>query len=207
NDLGLAKLIKSSIGWAKGWALLAIFPLLGSLKIRPELIYRACCIVCKHTLILLPIFILAWIIKLPATLYTSPLSIIGGPGPEFFNVSLYEIDPANGLPRWRLFTPWAPALGMIGNLFFTFALQEKSKRFKFYGFAGSFCMILLSQSRLALVCYLLLIGFFMFIRWFRSPWIYFVASPLLLLLGGSGLYVVDKVQQSVEAFKAARAGS
>ncbi|MEZ9198457.1 O-antigen ligase family protein [Shewanella sp. 10N.286.54.B9] len=207
EGLGLAKLIKSSIGWAKGWALLAIFPLIGSLNIRPQIIYRAACIVCKHTLILLPIFVLAWILKLPSTLYTSPLSIIGGPGPEFFSVSLYELDPSNGAPRWRLFTPWAPALGMMGNLFFIFATQEQSKRFKFYGFSGSLCMILLSQSRLALVCYLLLIGFFMFIRWHRSPWLYFAASPALLLLGLTGYSVLEKVEQSIDAFKNARAGS
>ena len=207
EGLGIAKLIKSSIGWAKGWALLAIFPLIGSLKIRPQIIYRAACIVCKHTLILLPIFVLAWILKLPSTLYTSPLSIIGGPGPEFFSVGLYELDPSNGAPRWRLFTPWAPALGMMGNLFFIFATQEQSKRFKFYGFSGSLCMILLSQSRLALVCYLLLIGFFMFIRWHRSPWLYFAVSPALLLLGLTGYSVLEKVEQSIDAFKNARAGS
>ncbi len=207
EGLGLAKLIKSSIGWAKGWALLAIFPLIGSLNIRPQIIYRAACIVCKHTLILLPIFVLAWILKLPSTLYTSPLSIIGGPGPEFFSVSLYELDPGSGVPRWRLFTPWAPALGMMGNLFFIFATQEQSKRFRFYGFSGSLCMILLSQSRLALVCYLLLIGFFMFIRWHRSPWLYFAASPALLLLGLTGYSVLEKVEQSIDAFKNARAGS
>ncbi|PKG75777.1 capsular biosynthesis protein [Shewanella sp. GutCb] len=207
EGLGVAKLIKSSIGWAKGWALLAIFPLIGSLNIRPQIIYRACCIVCKHTLILLPIFMLAWLLKLPTTLYTSPLSIIGGPGPEIFSVSLYELDPASGIPRWRLFTPWAPALGMMGNLFFIFTTQEQSKRYRFYGFAGSLSMILLSQSRLALVTYLLLIGFFMFIRWYRSPWLYFVASPALLFLGFSGYSVLEKVQQSVDAFKNARAGS
>lgn len=44
-ELGIPKLIKSSIGWAKGWALLAVFPLIGSLNIRPQLIYRASCIV------------------------------------------------------------------------------------------------------------------------------------------------------------------
>ncbi len=207
EGLGLAKLIKSSIGWAKGWALLAIFPLIGSLNIRPQIIYRAGCIVCKHTLILLPIFVLAWVFKLPSTLYISPLSIIGGPGPEFFSVSLYELDPSNGVPRWRLFTPWAPALGMMGNLFFIFATQEQSKRFRFYGFSGSLCMILLSQSRLALVCYLLLIGFFMFIRWHRSPWLYFAASPALLLLGLAGYGVLEKIEQTIYAFRNARAGS
>ncbi|MCL1145191.1 O-antigen ligase domain-containing protein [Shewanella marinintestina] len=207
NELGFAKLIKSSIGWAKGWALLAIFPLLGSLNIRPHLIYRACCIVCKHTLFLLPLFILAWAVGLPSTLYTSPLSIIGGPGPEFFSVSLYEIDPASGLPRWRLFTPWAPALGMVANLFFIFATQEQSARYKFYGITGSLSMVLISQSRLALVCYLLLAGFFLFIRFYRSPWIYLIASPILLLFGVFGIEVIEKLQQSVEAFKSARAGS
>ncbi|MCL1049536.1 O-antigen ligase family protein [Shewanella abyssi] len=207
EGLGLAKLIKSSIGWAKGWALLAIFPLIGSLNIRPHIIYRAGCIVCKHTLILLPIVILAWAIKLPSTLYTSPLSIIGGPGPEFFSVSLYELDPGSGLPRWRLFTPWAPALGLMGNLFFIFACQEQSKRYRFYGFAGSLSMVLLSQSRLALVCYLLLIGFFMVVRWYRSPWLYFAACPALLLLGLSGYSVLEKIEQSIDAFKNARAGS
>ncbi|MCK8043286.1 O-antigen ligase domain-containing protein [Shewanella sp. 1CM18E] len=207
HELGVAKLIKSSIGWAKGWALLAIFPLLGSLNIRPQLIYRACCIVCKHTLFLLPIFILAWAIGAPSTLYTSPLSIIGGPGPEFFSVSLYEIDPASGLPRWRLFTPWAPALGMVANLFFIFSIQEQSKHYKFYGILGSLSMVLISQSRLALVCYLLLASWFMFIRLHRSPWLYFIASPVLLLFGIFGIEVVEKIQLSIDAFKSARAGS
>ncbi|WP_237162676.1 O-antigen ligase domain-containing protein [Shewanella halifaxensis] len=207
HDLGLAKLIKSSIGWAKGWALLAIFPLLGSLNIRPQLIYRACCIVCKHTLMILPLVIFAWAAGLPSTLYTSPLSIIGGPGPEFFSVSLYEIDPASGLPRWRLFTPWAPALGMVGNLFFIFATQEQSKRYKLYGILGSLAMVLVSQSRLALVCYLLLASWFAFIRLHRSPWIYFIASPILLLFGIFGVEVIEKLQLSIDAFKNARAGS
>ncbi|GIU51731.1 hypothetical protein TUM4438_42370 [Shewanella sairae] len=207
NELGLAKLIKSSIGWAKGWALLAIFPLIGSLNIRPELIYRACCIVCKHTLLLLPIFIGAWAVGLPSTLYTSPLSIIGGPGPEFFNVSLYEIDPASGLPRWRLFTPWAPAIGMVGNLFYIFAMQEKSKYYQLYGIFGSLSMVLLSQSRLALVCYILLVGYFIFLRFCRSPYIYFFATPSLLLSGFFGIELLEKIQQSIATFKSARAGS
>jgi len=40
--LGLKKTIKSSIGWAKGWALLALFPLAGAvLPIRREILIRA----------------------------------------------------------------------------------------------------------------------------------------------------------------------
>ena len=207
HQLGLPKLIKSSIGWAKGWALLAIFPLIGSLNIRPEIIYRATCIVCKHTFFLFPFCVIAWLVGLPGTLYVSPLSIIGGPGPEFFSVSLYEIDPGSGTPRWRLFTPWAPALGMMGNLFLNFAIQEKDKRFKTYGILGSLLMVLISQSRLALVCYFTLLGYFAFIRHHRAPWLYFVATPMTLLAGIFGTQAIEKVEMSITAIKAARAGS
>lgn len=40
--LGLKKTIKSSIGWAKGWALLALFPLAGAvLQVRRDVLVRA----------------------------------------------------------------------------------------------------------------------------------------------------------------------
>ena len=48
-------MLKSSIGWMKGWALFAIFPLLGAcLDIRLQVIARACALVCVQTLILVP---------------------------------------------------------------------------------------------------------------------------------------------------------
>ncbi|AEG09452.1 O-antigen ligase domain-containing protein [Shewanella sp. SP2S2-4] len=207
EGLGLAQLIKSSIGWAKGWALLAIFPLIGGMQIRPELIYRASCVVGKHTLILFPLFILAWRVGLPSTLYVSPLSIIGGPGPEFFSVSLYEIDPGSGIPRWRLFTPWAPALGMVGNLYFLFALQETDKRYRLYGIIGSIIMVLISQSRLAILCCFALIVYFNFIRYAKYPWLYLLLSPVFLLAGVLGETVLSTIESSIHSVKAARADS
>ncbi|TVP10615.1 O-antigen ligase family protein [Shewanella sp. KCT] len=205
--LGIPKLIKSSIGWAKGWALIAIFPLLGALDIRPSIIYRALCVVGKHTLMLLPLFVIAWLIKLPSTLYVSPLSIVGGPGPEFFSVSLYEIDPGSGTPRWRLFTPWAPALGLMGNLVSLGALQELTPKFRRYGLGGGLMMLLISQSRLAIICYLFILGFFALIRWHRSPWLYLLASPVTLLGGMVGTQVIESIDNTIHAVKAARAGS
>ncbi|MEL4430648.1 O-antigen ligase family protein [Shewanella mangrovisoli] len=207
EHLGIAQLIKSSIGWAKGWALLAVFPLIGGLQIRPQLIYRACCVVGKHTLILFPLFVLAWLLHLPTTLYVSPLSIVGGPGPEFFAVSLYEIDPGSGMPRWRLFTPWAPALGMVGNFYFLFALQETNKRYRFYGLAGSILMVLISQSRLAILCCLALVCYFNFIRYAKSPWLYLLVSPVFLLAGIFGESVLSSIEASIHSVKAARADS
>jgi hypothetical protein len=150
-DLGTGTIIKSSIGWAKGWALLAVFPLVGTLKIRPQLLYRIACIISFQTLLFFPIFLLAYLLHLPESPYVSPLRLIGGPGPEFFAPSLYEIDPSNGLPRWRLFTPWAPALGFMGNVYFFLTLEESNKKWRWIGITGSIFMCVISVSRLALL--------------------------------------------------------
>ncbi|MEM9316198.1 MAG: O-antigen ligase domain-containing protein, partial [Pseudomonadota bacterium] len=52
--LGAATTIKSSVGWAKGWAMMALFPLAGAvLRIRRAPIIRAQCVLGLWTLILL----------------------------------------------------------------------------------------------------------------------------------------------------------
>lgn len=205
-ELGTGKLIKSSIGWAKGWALLAIFPLLGCLPIRPQLIYRAGTIVCFHTLLLMPVFVGAYLAHLPQTVYVSPLKAIGGPGPEFFALNLYEIEPGGGV-RWRLFTPWAPAVGFVANIYFIFALQERQAKWKWYGIIGSIVMILVSKSRLALV----VLASVWLISWGLSrlnrPSMYFAASIGSTLGGMAGVWLLNSAEQFWEAFKGARADS
>ncbi|MBV1908265.1 MAG: O-antigen ligase domain-containing protein [Kangiellaceae bacterium] len=148
-ELGTAKTVKSTVGWAKGWALMAIFPLIGCLNIRPEVIYRATSIVCLQTLIIFPVLLLAFLLRLPQELYISPLQIVGGPGPEFFKVSLYSITPEGGV-RWFLFAPWAPAVGFIASIYMLFALQQE-KHWFWIGLIGSLLMIVICKSRLALV--------------------------------------------------------
>ena len=143
-------LIKSSIGWAKGWAAIALYPIAGCLPIRKELIYRATCIVCFHTLIIAPLFIIAPSIGLPEILYVSPLRAVGGPSPAFFDVSFYEINLA-GEVRTRLFTPWGPALGFVGNVYLLLALQEKDKTWRIRGVLGALFMAYICKSRLALI--------------------------------------------------------
>ncbi len=151
-NLGLGLTIKSSIGWAKGWALLALYPLVGCLNIRPQLLYRAACKFCALTLIVSIPLILAFYVHLPPKLYVSPLQAVGGPGPDFFEVRLYEIDPGDGKPRWRLFTPWAPALGFMANIYFFMVLRERDRRWRWVGMIGCIYMCLISASRLALLC-------------------------------------------------------
>ncbi len=205
-NLPTSLLIKSSIGWAKGWASLALYPLAGCLPIRPKLIYRATCIICFHTLLLAPLLIIAPIIHLPEILYVSPLKSIGGPGTTFFDVSLYEINLL-GETRQRLFTPWGPALGFLANVYFLMALQEENKKWRRFGIVGSLFMAYVCKSRLALISAIL------------TPIMVFVISrlvkPSMLLLLGASSYAVGLLSTPIiETFtsfmkkvKAARADS
>ncbi len=205
-ELGLGKTIKSSIGWAKGWALMAIFPLIGCLKIRPAIIYRATGIVCLQTLILLPLLYLAFLLRLPQDLYVSPIQIIGGPGPEFFRVSLYNIDPDH-VTRWFLFAPWAPALGFVANIYLLFALQEKDRKWFWIGLLGSIAMVLVCKSRLALVVMIMVpLG-----AWGLSQ---MLRPGMLMLAGGGGLtagfcapWLLQLFEDLQQRFRSARADS
>jgi len=52
--LGLGQTIKSTIGWVKGWALIPLFLVIGSvINIKPEMLIRAICILAFHSFILL----------------------------------------------------------------------------------------------------------------------------------------------------------
>ncbi|HMT43302.1 MAG TPA: O-antigen ligase domain-containing protein [Chakrabartia sp.] len=151
-SLGTAQTIKSAVGWAKGWALIALFPLAGAaLPIRGEVIYRAVCKLGKQTLILLPLFLAAPFIGLPETLWVSPLKVLGGSGDEYFAAVLYTLEPGVGTPRWQFYAPWSPAAGMIAVIHLICALEEKDLRWKIIGIAAGLAVALLSQSRLALV--------------------------------------------------------
>jgi hypothetical protein len=111
-------------------------------------------VVCLQTLLISPLLILAPMLHLPQMLYVSPLRYIGGPGPTFFDVELYKVD-FEGVVRQRLFTPWAPALGFVGNVYFALALHDKSKKWRWFGIIGSIYLALICKSRLALVSLLM----------------------------------------------------
>jgi len=206
-NLETGLIIKSSIGWAKGWAGLALYPLAGCLKIRPQLVYRAVCKVGFHTLLIIPFLLLTPLLHLPQVLYVSPLKAVGGPGNEFFDVPLYEIDGSTGDLRWRLFTPWGPALGFVGNVNFMLCLQEKDKKWRSLGLAGSIVMCFVCKSRLAQVCIVLIP---LFTKVFSS-----LARPKILIGLGFVSYLGGIFSPSIlvaldnfwEGFKGARAGS
>lgn len=205
-ELGAAKLIKSAVGWAKGWALFAIFPLVGCLPIRPQVIYRACAIVCLHTLLLLPVFVGAYLLHLPQTLYVSPLEIVGGPGPMFFAVNLYEGDVGGGV-RWWFFTPWAPATGFVANMYFIFALEERARRWKWIGITGSVVMILFSKSRMAVVAWLAVWLLARLLSRLTLPWPYFAAATGSTLAGLCGTEILRIAERFQAAFRGVRPAS
>jgi hypothetical protein len=206
--LGFGQLIKSSIGWAKGWALLAIFVLAGAaLQIRPKVVYRAACLLAAQTLILVPLFVVAPQIGLPGNLYVSPLQAVGGPGPEFFAVELYGRDPGSGAPRWRFFTPWAPAAGFVANVYLIFALQEQSRRLKYQGIAASVLMCLMSQSRLALLAMIAVATAGYGLSRLTRSWIMGGVGAAVFAAGIIANNLIEAFMEAKTRFAAARAAS
>lgn len=205
-DLETSLIIKSSIGWAKGWALLALYPLAGCLPIRPEIIYRAVCIIGFHTILILPLLIVAPIVHLPEILYVSPLKAVGGPGTTFFDVSLYEVD-FDGQIRQRLFTPWGPALGFVGNVYFTLAVREKNRKWRWFGIIGAVVMCYICKSRLALVCIALTPIFTFFFSRLSRPIVLIFLSLASTIAGVLSTVLLNALDNFWTKFKEARAES
>lgn len=204
-DLGLAKTIKSSIGWAKGWALMPLFLLLGAtVKIKPELMVRGACIIAVHSLIFAVFSVALYFVGAPADLFTSPLQALGGPGPDFFKVSLYGLNPETGAGRWRFFAPWAPAAGFMACILLIFCSQEKNVFWRNMGVLGSLVMCLLSQSRAGLVIFLMLIFLLLFIGKFKNPIGLIVFGLIICCFFLVGEYIYDLLNTAYLDIKAAR---
>ncbi len=206
--LGTAQTIKSTIGWVKGWALLAVFPLVGAcLAIRPALVLRAMSWFAVHTLVLIPFLILAGLVHLPSRLFVSPLQAVGGPGPEFFSVYLYTVDPSNGALRWQFIAPWAPAAGMIGCLMFVMAFFEQGGRFRWIGLVTAVLICVMTKSRMALLFVVLFPPALWILSRLSRSWTMFAFSAASAAFGLLANTVITFIQDSVAAFRGARADS
>jgi len=208
EQLGMAQTVKSTIGWVKGWALLAVFPLVGAcLAIRPAIVIRAMGWFAAQTLLLIPMLVVAAFANLPSKLFVSPLQIVGGPGPEFFSVYLYTVDPSNGSLRWQFIAPWAPAAGMIGCLMFTLAFFEEDRRFRWIGLLTAVLVCLMTRSRMALLFVIIFPPALWILSRLTRSWMlggFAVASAALGLLADTAIRIV---QDSITAFRGARAAS
>lgn len=202
--LGAGKTIKSSIGWAKGWALFPVFLIIGCVaQIRVSAIVRGISIISAHSLWFAAFTFIAYFIGLPNDIYVSPLKVVGGPGPSFFTVSLFGINPETGAARWQFYGPWSPAAGLLACLFFIICCSEPDKKWRRLGIAGCVAMCVLSQSRAGWVIFLCLIPLIFFADKVREPWFLIILALVLTLLIvlGQPLYEVlsDFHQQMKDA--------
>lgn len=208
QGLGLGQTIKSTIGWAKGWALLALFPLAGAcLQIKLETVIRAAGWVMLGTLLITPALLAAPMVGLPEVLFVSPLKLVGGPGPEFFAVQLYSYEPMDGSTRLRYFTPWSPAAGLIGNMYLIFALSDKRRFWRWVGIIAAFAMILTSKSRLAIAAALFIWPVVIAAGETKRPAMWFLATVSLLTLTPFAQTIVDWVENALTSVKSMRADS
>ncbi|MFB2973580.1 O-antigen ligase family protein [Aerosakkonema sp. BLCC-F183] len=207
-DMSLFKTIKSSINFfVRTWALFALFPLIGCLKIRPQLIYRAICIVCLQSLIFIPICYVASLIHLKSLLYVSPLFKLGGVGAEYYNVYLYGVDGETHQARLYLFTPWAPALGLVGDLYFFLTYKEASKKWRWIGIIGAAAMVWGSASRLGILCLLILPVVNFVLGYFSRPLVQLGTGIISFLAGLFGLQIINWAKDFKAQFDGQRAGS
>lgn len=207
-SLGTGAIIKSAIGWGKGWFLIALFIFVGAvLPIRAEIVYRAVCRTGKYTILLLPLFLAAPFVGLPERLWVSPLQILGGSGPEYFATILYTLEPGSGAPRWQFFAPWSPAAGMIGLVYLICALQEKDRGWRNWGIAAALAMILLSQSRLALVGLIIIAPLPLLLGQITRPLMWFMILPFVLLAGWFATDILEALNLAKSEFSGARADS
>ncbi|MBA6232949.1 MULTISPECIES: O-antigen ligase family protein [unclassified Colwellia] len=203
-SLGSTQTIKSTVGWTKGWALLGLFPMLGAIvKLKPEVLIRAVCIVAKHSAIFGVVTWLLYMTGLPGKLFISPLQILGGSGENFFMVSLYQTNPEVAAGRWQFFAPWATAAGLLSCLFVIFCLQEKDKNYRNWGLTGCIVMALLSQSRAGWAIFIVIVPTYMLASQVNKPWLliaFGLLLPIILVLG-EPLYesVINIYQQVKEA--------
>lgn len=207
-SLGTGKTIKSTVGWAKGWALLALFPLAGAvLKIRRAVLVRGQCVIGLWTLVLLPIMVAAPYVGLPERIFTSPLKAVGGPGPEYFSVYFFTWDPASWTPRWQFFAPWSPFAALLGVLQVCFALEERNIRWRTIGIAAGCAMILLSKSRMGLVGLVACTMGPRLLGLILRSWAWQVGAAAATAFALTGPAVLGGLSDAVTTFKSARADS
>lgn len=207
-EFGVKPIIRSSIGWAKGWALMALFPLAGAvLPIRRAILVRGQCVVGLWILILAPLMLSAPYIGLPEKIFVSPLKVIGGPGPEYFTVFLYTFDPSSGAPRWQFYAPWSPFAALLGVTMVLFALEEDNRRWKTIGVTAGVFMILASKSRMGLVGLVVCPAFPRLLRLSAQSWAWQGLAGCLVVASMLADGLITSAQSSIHAFKSARSDS
>jgi len=206
-DIGTQETIKALLRWSTEWALIALFILAGCLSIRPQLIYRAVCIVCTQSLAVIPICYAAYFLHLPQLIYTSLLNKFTPGSQVYYNVFFYGIEPGTTQVRLFLFAPWGPALGVTAIIYFFLALQESDKKWRSLGVAGAVAMCAVSVSRQAILSLPLLMIIVWALTNLTRPATQMLAGLTCFLSGIFGTVLLSAATDVWDAFKAFRPGS
>ena len=200
-ELSLGTMFKSSSHWFRTWAVFGIFPLAGHLQIRPQIVYRAICILCLQSIAVIVLGTALDLATGQEIVYVSPLSVSGG------DVLHYQAQLIQSVidNRLELFAPWSTALGMMGNTYLLLASQESDRQWRTVGIVGSIMMIIFSWSRLAVVS----LFFVPIAVWFLSnlirPWMQLGSSVVCFLSGLLFTNIVDLlgiVREQIDSLRA-----
>lgn len=207
-NLPIPLLIKSSIGWMKGWALFAVFALIGGcMNVRGTVLAKAASNLAIQTLWLIPIMLIAPAIGLPGSLYQSPLSMLGGPGPEYFEVQIYGAG-FSGDTRWRFFAPWAPAATVAFGILTPLILRHKSSSSRTAaGIIAVVLVVMMSKSRLGLISIPCTILFTAALSRLTSPRVLWTAAAVTVAAGLLGGPLAEFVMEQKDALTQMRADS
>lgn len=207
-SLGLGRLIRSLVKWGREWGLWAIFPLIGCLKIRPQLLYRGVCIVSLQSLFFIVLCYLAYLARLPqGPMYVSPLHRIGGGSGDFYSVIFYFLDGESGQPRLSLFAPWSPTLALIGMIYFFLVRQDPNRTWRMIGTIGAVAMILGSLSRMALVSLPVVLIVTWVLTHVDQPILYFTAGLGSSVTGLFASTMMGSLKSFITRINQARASS
>jgi len=206
-SLGMGLTIKSSVGWAKGWALLALFPLLGAMSsIRPQVIVRGVCVLAAQSI---PFVLLGLVLAIAGSdgaLYLSPLKAIGGPISSF-EVGLFGINPETGRARWSFFSPWAPAAGLMSCLYLIICVNESNRLWRRMGIMGALVMCLFCQSRAGWAIFILLVPALYLLGQLKQPLLWLLLGTVVSAVCLLGQPLIEGAQTAHQQIKDSRAGS
>ncbi len=179
-DLGFQQIVFSTVNnWYRRWAIIPMFILGGHFVIRPKLMYRAACIIALEAAALIIIGTILTNLGIPELVYDSPLAVFGG-GDDHYQVHLLQ----NALQdRIYAFTPWYTATGTLGNFCFFLAWEEKAAQWRIAGLVSALILIVVSQSRAAILCIPLVLVFVWLVRNIFYPQVQLLSSIACFILG------------------------
>ena len=207
-EMGAGQTFKSTLGWVKGWALLAVFPFAGAMTaIRPAVVYRACNILGLQTLLVTPLLIAGALAETPVSLYVSPLHAIIGSEEIFYDVGLFVPDGGMLGFRLRYFAPWSPAAAFFAVVAFVMALYDKSPIWRWIGIVAAVSMCFFSLSRLSLVAIPAVLITIWAVSNMLRPMVLLTVVPLVIVAAILSDPIGQIVLDAEAAFTGARADS